>query len=363
MGKKVSKSLNNSEEKMRIYQATHGSPDHPLRIGDIEIPCYVLEDTRRVIVRSNMIAALDMKEGTASASTSGDRLVKFTSTKAVRKFVTPELENAIKIPIRFRTPSGVEAYGYEATVLADLCEAVLSARQQDKLNYQQEHIAAKCEILVRGFARVGIIALVDEATGFQDVRAREALEKILEEFISAELMKWVKTFPDDFYRELFRLRGLNYSQIMKRPRYFGHLTNDIVYKRLAPGVLEELQRITPKDNRGRREHKYFQRLTQDVGNPRLREHLSNVIVLMKASPNFKTFYRLLERSLPRYDHTPSLGLVLPEESNIDIFDDADTQQRKKATRLRKGNSRPKIVDPSPSLFDLSSEGQITSANE
>jgi P63C domain len=98
-------------------------------------------------------------------------------------------------------------------------------------------IAQQCEILVRGFARVSIIALVDEATGFQRDRAKNALAQILEAFVAKELQPRIKTFPDDYYAQLFRLRGLEYpNDSVKRPQYFGTLTNDIVYKRLAPGV-------------------------------------------------------------------------------------------------------------------------------
>jgi hypothetical protein len=296
-----------------IVRATHGSPDHPLRFGDLEIACYVLEDGRRVLNQGSMISALGMSQGSASSIISrGDRLTKFAGGKALQPYVSEELLQLISVPIKFRTPSssGI-AYGYEATVLTDICEVVLRAREDHRLQKQQEHIAKQCEILVRGFARVGIIALVDEATGYQEFRARQALEDILRTFISEELLKWARTFPDEFYRELFRLRNVRYSEVSsKRPSYIGTLTNDIVYERLAPGVLEELQRVTPKDEKGRRKHKYFQRLTEDIGNPKLREHLSNVITLMKASPNWTIFYRLLQRALPKY---PKVGdqLLLP----------------------------------------------------
>src|SRR5580704_12547387 len=122
-----------------IKQATHGSPDHPLRIGDIEIPCYVLEDGRRVIVQGGMMAALDMKQGTAGRG-SGDRLAKFIATKSVSPFVTNELVEVITNPIKFRVGAAL-AYGYEATILADVCDAVLKARENGDLHYQQEHIA------------------------------------------------------------------------------------------------------------------------------------------------------------------------------------------------------------------------------
>lgn len=157
-------------------------------------------------------------------------------------------------------PQGGMAYGYEATILADVCDVILAARKQGVA--VPAHIADKCEILVRGFARVGIIALVDEAPGFQKDRARDALARILEAFVAKELQPWVKTFPAEYCQELFRLRGLPYELgSVKRPQYFGCLTNDIVYKRLAPGVLEEPKRIAGKDGEGRPRHKYFQHLT------------------------------------------------------------------------------------------------------
>lgn len=295
-----------------VVQALHGSADHPLRIADLEIPCYVLEDERRVLAQGGMISSLGMSWG-SGGKPGPDRLAKFTAGKGLNPYVSAELLDRTANPIKFRAPNGKIAYGYEATVLADICDAVLEARAAGKLQTQQEHIAKRCEILVRGFARVGIIALVDEATGFQNVRARRALEKILEKFIADELAKWAKRFPDEFYQELARLRGLHYSEIAtRRPGYIGRLTNDIVYERLAPGVLDELRSKTPKDQRGRRKHKYHQWLTEDVGHPKLREHLFAVVALMRASPNWESFYRLLQRAFPKYTDNPRLFIEYEE---------------------------------------------------
>ena len=130
----------------------------------------------RVLVQNGMITALGMKQGTAGRG-QGNRLVKFMNTKGVSEFVDDELRSVILNPIRFKSPNGAEMDGYNATILADLCDSVLEARKSNNVNYQQQHIAEQCEILVRGFARVGIIALVDEATGYQDFRVRQALAK------------------------------------------------------------------------------------------------------------------------------------------------------------------------------------------
>jgi hypothetical protein len=208
---------------------------------------------------------------------------------------------------------GKMAVGYEATLLVDICDLVLAARDDGVLTGKQLAVAKQCEILTRAFAKVGIIALVDEATGYQEIRTRRALEEILDEFISKELRKWAKTFPDDFYKEMFRLRGWQYVPFsVKRPSVVGRYTEDLVYERLAPGVLEELKRKNPKTSKGYRKHKHFQWLTENIGHPRLREHLTAVIALMKAATTWSQFYRLVQRALPKYGEQIPLEFKEPE---------------------------------------------------
>jgi hypothetical protein len=306
-----------------VSNATHGSPDHPLRIGDVEIPCYVLEDGKRVLQQSSVIRALNMSHG-GSYSRGVDRLAKFAAQGRLKSFVSNELLERTENPIRFRTPQGSLAYGYEATVLADLCEAILAARRQGLLQPQQKHIAEQAEILVRGFARVGIIALVDEATGYQRDRAQDALAKILEQFIAKELQPYVSTFPQSYYEEMFRLRGMEYPKdTVQRPRYFGLLTNDVVYRRLAPGVLEELKRVTPKLESVRHKNKLFQRLTQNAGYPKLREHLGAVLTMMQLSNSWHDFMSKLDKLRPRLD-VKSLGRAQQLTFDYDSAKDSGT---------------------------------------
>jgi hypothetical protein len=296
-----------SEEK--VLKAEYGSADHPLELGGLKIPCYVLDDGTRVLGQSHMIMALGMSHG-GSGGTGGDRLAKFVGQTRLEPYVERVLAERTANPIKFRVKSGGIAYGYDATILADICEAVLKARDARVLMKQQEHIAAQCEILVRGFARVGIIALVDEATGYQEIRDRLALQAILEKYLTDEWAKWTKTFPDEFYIQLFRLKGVPYPPPGKhknwRPSYVGHWTNDIVYDRLAPGVKKELRKLNPRTERGHRKRKHFQYLTQDYGTPALREHLSNVIFLMRGCRDWDDFRRRLESAAPRQGDTMPL---------------------------------------------------------
>jgi hypothetical protein len=291
-------------------KATHGSEDRPLKIGDIEIPCYVLNDGMRVLSQRGLITGIGMSPGSTRSGVA--RPIAFFDSEAIRPFVVNDLLEILRAPIRFSHPrGGGSAFGYPATILADICETVLAARKAGVLPSRQANIAERCEILVRGFARVGIIALVDEATGYQEDRAKDALAKILEEFISKELQPWVRTFPDDYYTELFRLRGLSFPRdTPQRPLYFGILTNDIVYSRLAPGVLEELKRVTPRSENGRPKAKYFQSLTTNTGYPKLREHLGRVVMLMQLSRDYQHFKQQLDKHLPK--HTDQLSLPLDD---------------------------------------------------
>lgn len=292
----------------KLVQATHGSPDRPLRIGNLEIPCFVLEDGRRVLAQRGMITALGMIPG--GSSHGQDRMIKFATQERLKPFTSEKLKPGTLNAIEFRTPDGRRTLGYEATLLADICDAVLEARKHGALTEKQQHVAVQCEILLRAFARVGIIALVDEATGYQDARAKDALAKILEQFIAKELRPYVGTFRVGFYKEMFRLRKWNWPDLpaeqRKRPVLVGKITNDIVYDRLAPGVRNELHRLTPRNEKGHLKHKLFQRLTEDLGHPRLEEHLAAVTTLMRASDTWEQFMHLLNRSLPRYGDTPYL---------------------------------------------------------
>jgi hypothetical protein len=287
-----------------IIRATHAGE---LKIGAITIPCAVLEDGTRVLTQEGFYKAIGRSgKPAAGRGSQVEKVAPFLDLINLKPFVSEELSNSTK-PFVFQVPSGTRAYGYRAELLPQVCEVYLKARDAKELLKSQERFAAACEILMRGLAHVGIVALIDEATGYQADRARDALAKILEAFVAKELQKWVKTFPMDFYRELFRLRGLDYSSgKIKAPRYIGHLTNDIVYARLAPGVLKELREKNPVTENGHRRSKHFQWLTQDIGHPKLLQHLYAVVALMKVTPGreWETFKTLLDKALPKQIELP-----------------------------------------------------------
>ena len=285
-----------------------GTPDRPLVIGDIEIPCYVLEDETRVLSQSGMFLALGLARRGLVPTKEGAQIPRFAASRAINPFISNELITGLSNPIIFVGPPR-PTYGFPATILVDICDAVLKARQAGSLDWQQKHLAERCEILVRGFAYLGIIALVDEATGYQDIRAKLALAKILEEFIAKELQPWTKTFPYEFYTEIARLKDWPEIYSIKRPSVIGHYTNDIVYDRIAPGLLEELRRVNPTLPTGRRKNRHHQWFTPAFGHPKLNQHLAATTALMRAAPNWIAFQRSLQRAFPKLND----NLPLPIE--------------------------------------------------
>ncbi len=279
-----------------------GSPDRPLVIGDVEIECYVLEDGTRVISQTGMLTALGRSQRTNVKPSDDTSLPPILRAQALRAFISDRLIEEAQ-PIRFTRPGGGILNGYRAEVLPQVCEAWLAARADGVLTKSQAPIARAAEIIVRGLARVGIIALVDEATGYQDIRARDALAKILEAYVADELQPWVKTFDVDWYKEMFRLRDIPFDpSSVKRPPYFGHLTNNIVYKRLAPGVFDELKTQRAKDAK-KKSAKMHQQLTSEIGHPKLREHIASVTTVMKLSDDWEDFTQKLDRVHPMVDAT------------------------------------------------------------
>ena len=282
-----------------VIKATHGAADRPLRIAGAEIPCFVLEDGTRVLTQSGVLEAMQLPDrGGAEGRT---RLARFFDGKVISPYVDSDLADSTNQPIRFMTPAGNMAYGYPAEMLVQLCEAILKARD-DGLPSRYFRIALQADIIMRGLAVTGIVALIDEATGYQRFRERDALARIFEQFVSKEIQRWLRRFPPEFYEHLFRLRGVRPAEGQSRPGYFGHLTNDIIYKRLAPNVLDELRRVNPTDpETGKRKANHHQWLTSGVGINTLNSHIGSVIALMAITKDgeYEKFISLLDRVKPR----------------------------------------------------------------
>jgi hypothetical protein len=276
-----------------------------LRISGKEIVCAVLDDERRVLNQETFLTAIGRaakaKAGTGSTRINQvDELPPFLAAANLKPFISDELRRSTK-PIIYKTASGGRAFGYEATLLPEICLVYLEAEKAGKLKKNQIHIAAACKILYESLANVAIIALVDEATGFQYKRSNSALERFLTMWIDKKLAPWVRRFPPDFYRMVYRLKGWKYdANSTARSPILGVITNDLVYARLAPLVLKEMQKLTPKNKDGRRKHKFHQLLTEDFGIPELREHFRTLVMIGAGydDGDYGAFRRHVGRALP-----------------------------------------------------------------
>lgn len=297
-----------------VPQASH---EGPLKIGPSEVYAAVLSNGKRLLTQSTLLTALGRsrspKAGTGILSTV-DGLPFFLQAQALQPFISDELKQSTT-PIFFRTKDGKKAVGYEAELLPMVCEVYLKFRDEclerkERIPENYAHIVKACDALMRGLAHVGIVALVDEATGYQEVRDRKALQALLDRYLEKELAAWAKRFPDEFYREIFRLKGWQWRSLStQRPRHVGKLTKNIVYARLAPGIVTELEARNPVDERGHRRNRHHQWLTEDVGHPALAQHLHAVIALMRVNSNWDQFYAMINRAFPKRGDTLQLPLM------------------------------------------------------
>ncbi len=270
-----------------------------VKVGDKEIPCAVLyhntDNPIRVFWQREIVGLL-----TGNKKGGFERYLRPANLQPYlpEKFREKSLSESV-FPMMIKGRSNRPAQAFEATDLIDICQMYMRARSAGVLSIRQIPIAIQAEIIVFAFAKTGVVAVIDEATNYQYVRDRLALNKLLEKYIVDEAQKWIKKFPDEFYRQIFRLNSwqFNPTAFNKRPGVIGKWTREIVYARFPQGVLSKLDDLNPLTEKGYRMHKHHQFLTDEIGNPELQEYISNVIFLMKSSANWKKFRQLFARAL------------------------------------------------------------------
>lgn len=286
-----------------------GSPDRPIEIGNAKLQCYVLTDGTRVLSQGDFLEVLGRhRKANVRAEGGEERIPAILQGKAINSFISQEILEK-SAPIRFRLQNGGRANGYRAEMLPEVCEIYLKAREAGALPKNQLHVAVQAEILMRALAHVGIIALVDEITGYQELRDREDLHRLLAKYLSEERLRWAKMFPDEFYRQLYRLKGWVYPQGVQRTPLVGHITNKLIYEKLPPGALEQLRERNPiRKETSRRKWKHFQFLSEDIGQPDLRDHLLQVVAIMRGSVTWEGFIRTFKRAFPDPNQQEDLEL-------------------------------------------------------
>lgn len=238
-----------------------------LEIGDAALPCYVLEDGRRVFSTKGMIESLGYK-GSANAN-------EIFSNKTLTPYLLAhgnpyQQENLID----FVTDRGTQARGIDVEKFMDICHAYSEALDSGTLKGRNADAAMQANAIIRASSKLGIVALVDEVTGYQYVRAEDALQFKLKLFLAEEMRGWEKTFPDELWIEFARLTQWDGEPTKNRPRYWGYLVMDLIYRYLDPEVASYIKENKPKPRKGQNYHQWF---NSDYGMKRLIEHINRVI--------------------------------------------------------------------------------------
>lgn len=276
-----------------------------ISIGDTKIPCAVLDNGERVLTQQGVLTAI----GRARAAKGGegasvDEGAAFLRAKNLKPFVPKELSASTR-PIVFKPLKGgytprdktvAIAFGFKADAFPGILQVYVDANKAGELHPRQKHIAALAERLLRALPKIGMIALVDEATGYQKERAHDELQKLLEAYVLPEHRPWLKTIPREFTKELYRVYGWN-SATQRGPRYAGKLTRKLLYEALPGPVLPKLDELNPANKtKWQRKRKHHQHLTEQIGVEHFKAQLSGVMALLRASPNKRVFESLFQRA-------------------------------------------------------------------
>lgn len=302
--------------KNSVIKATH---EGEMLIGNVSLRVAVLENGKRIITQSALFDAFGrpMRGSRSKADQDEPKLPGLIDAKNLKPFISDELMDVIKV-VKYTDLNGRENEGYDATVLPLICEVYVDARNAKKdngapvLTAKQMPNVLAAEMVLRALSKVGIIGLVDEVTGYQEVREKDALQLFLQKFLEDEKGKWVRTFPPEFFEAIFKMKGWTWKLAnTKKPQVVGHYINNYVYSRLAPNILDELRKRNPKDERGNRKGKHPQWINPDFGHPKLKEHLSILTAFAKASGyNWNNWERMVNRALPKFESDGSAAQEL-----------------------------------------------------
>lgn len=287
-----------------------------LEIGDISIPCAVLPGGVRVLSERAITKAFGGKRGGShwkrmKENPDGANLPVFLSAKNLIPYVNKDLRDGLgrRRPYKPNSGSGT-GHGIEAVLLPKICNALLKARDEGALIESQKPIVAQADIIMRGLAEVGIIALVDEATGYIDEKKKDEYRQLFREFIRRECREWEQEFPAQFTDMIYRMYGLQKGQKGRHPRFFGNFIRKYIYAPLAGSngaVLEMLDSKNPVVYKnGRRKYKMHQFLTEELGLPAIRAHIWQTIGIANASRTKDAFDRGFKRAFPQVGDTMEL---------------------------------------------------------
>lgn len=271
-----------------------------LEIGSWSMECHHLENGKRVISQRSFAEVVGIKRGTKKL---GEKFSGFLDSPALKSHDIHELRKVISSPIVFKMRSGPVAFGYEGDVLIEYCKAILEARRSGYMTtIAQKRYAMACEAFVVSCAKVGILALIDEATGYSEDKAKDEYRQLFKQFIREEVRDWEKEFPDEFFEMIYSLYGIPKTP-GNHPQFFGRFIRRYIYQPLAASngaILDQLDQKNPVVYAiGARKYKLHQFLTDEVGTPALRRHIYKVIGIGTSVRSKEAFFSHFKRAFPQ----------------------------------------------------------------
>jgi hypothetical protein len=307
-------------------------------LNGFKINCAVLDNGQRIFYERSLATAFGIKGSGAywkkkkSENNESALLPEYLSAKYLKPFISKELEEKFTSALLYQTKSGETSRGFDVTILPDICDVYVTAKNNGIKNDNFLKVADNAYAMIKAFAKVGIIALVDEATGYQYEREKFELQAILQLFISEDIQGWQKVFNLGFYKEIFRLWNIPFTaeNIRRKPMFIGRLTNDLIYKNMPKGtvILEKLKEKTPKTNAGNLKFRLHQSLTPEVGREELKKVINSIETLASISETKEQFKKLVERKYGGKNKQLSLNLT-------EMDDKTETGQVKSPTPFDK----------------------------
>jgi hypothetical protein len=270
-----------------VFKATHRGY---LNVAGKQIPCAVLENGKRVVTQTGLFEAFDKSRRGSLINENG--VPSILEAKNLQALITPEVAEKFQVIPYYHT-NGKVANGYDADLITEVCSIYIEAKEKNILLNSQNNRYERSMILIRSLAKVGITALIDEATGYQEDRESQALQKLLEQYIAKDLMQWQKRFPNTYYKEIFKLHNWEYNaQSNLRPAMIGKFTNKYVYDLFPKEVMDEIRNKNPmvkSENTSFRRNRIHQYLTTNIGLPQLDNHITRLITIMRISKTVEQF--------------------------------------------------------------------------
>jgi hypothetical protein len=277
-----------------------------LNIVGLEVPCYVLDDGQKIIGRVSVTELLTGIKG-------GGALEKYIGVKSLEPFINKDLVLERFVPFRLAEVEGLEraVKGLPADLMIEVCQSFVAALQSTfdpksthpRMSDRQIQMAMNASAFLSACAKLGLEALIDEATGYQYERAEDALQVKLRAFIADELRAWEKTFPDELWAEFGRLTGWQ-GGLTSRPKWWGKLVIELIYETLDPDVANYLKNNKPPP--GVRWHR---QLTENIGVRALVSRCYEIIGMAKDCHDMRELREKVARHYGR--EVVQLSLSLP----------------------------------------------------